>query len=50
MLGNDREPWRSRYIYSLNMQILMKKTLFPFPLETAKLMDLSGLQQPGSVY
>ncbi len=36
MLGNGIGPWRSRFIYNLNMQFLIK-ILFPFPLVTAKL-------------
>ncbi len=34
MLGYGPGPWRSRFIFNLNMQFLSKK--FPFPLITAK--------------
>jgi hypothetical protein len=46
MLGIGLGPWRSRLIYSLNMQFLIKKSLVPFPLVTAKLtgdyFDIKG--------
>ncbi len=35
MLGNGLGPWRSRFIYNLNMQLL-NKIIFPFPLSPSK--------------
>ncbi len=35
MLGSGLGPWRSRFIYNLNMQFWIK-IIFPFPLSPAK--------------
>ncbi len=36
MLGNGLEPWRSMFIYNLNMQFFEKNLIFPYPLVVAK--------------
>ena len=38
MLDNGLGPWRSRFIFNLNMVFFEKNVLFPFPLVTAKLI------------